>query len=153
MTKNMYVRLSAENESRLTEIMQYAADNPALIERVAHRNSGESVSINRVINALIAEFYYLFIGRDEDFETREKSLLTPGVESLDQQKLKRQLNAILHNQDRLLYLDLVINGAANVTKTPDEPLPTRLSVTNPFGQWLHAVDERIDADLQQRRKH
>ncbi|WP_288528736.1 hypothetical protein [uncultured Secundilactobacillus sp.] len=146
-----YLRLTDDNKEKMLAIMEYAMDNPALIQRV--KNSNVRVNRNNVMNAIVAEFYYLFIGRDGDFETREKSLLTPGVESLDQQKLKRQLNTILHNQDRLLYLDLVINGAANVTKTPDEPLPTRLSVTNPFGQWLHAVDERIDADLQQRRKH
>ena len=145
-----YLRLTADNKEKMLAIMQYAVDNPALVQRV--KNSNVRVNRNNVMNAIIAEFYHLFVGRDGDFETREKSLLTPGIESLDHQQLRRQLNTILHNQERLLYLDLVINGAANVMKAPDEPLPTRQSVTNPYGQWLRAVDERIDADLQQRRK-
>ncbi|WP_282802565.1 hypothetical protein [Secundilactobacillus kimchicus] len=145
-----YLRLTEQNEQRMREIMAYADDNPALIERV--KNSTGRVNRNNVFNALVAEFHYLFLQRKTDFIERERELLGSG-EPLDQQKLRRQYNLILHNQERLLYLDLIINGAANVTKTPDEPLPTRQSVTNPYGQWLRAVDERIDADIQMRRKH
>lgn len=145
-----YLRLTDGNQKKFAKILQYAENNPELIQRV--RGSNVRVNRNNVLNALIAEFYYLFVGNSEPFLSRERSLLETEKESLDQTKLIRKINLILQNQERLMYLNLIINEAANVLKTPTEAIPSKTTVRTTYGQWTRAIDERIDDDIKERRK-
>lgn len=154
MATNLTIKLTEQNQKALEQLRQYAEANPELIQRVATRES-PAVSTNRLVNALLAEFSYLFLQSDLSFVEREKQLLAKDEsETLSQatKKSARQLRQIERDTQRLLYLSLIINGAANVTKFPEAPIISRLDTTNDYGRWLTAIDERIDRDWKQVRK-
>ncbi|MBS0979107.1 hypothetical protein [Levilactobacillus brevis] len=152
--KNINFHLTEANQKTLEELRQYLQDTPELVKRVALRDRG-GISTNRLVNAILTEFSYLFLQSDLSFVEREKQLLAKDEsETLSQAtpKSARQLRQIERDTQRLLYLSLIINGAANVTKFPEAPLISRLDTTNDFGRWLTAIDDRIDRDWKQVRK-
>lgn len=148
MVKNVTINLNEENEQLIEDLRNYAKDNPEIINRVSKRNRG-TVSTNRIINAVLAEFSYLFLKSDSNFIDREKQLLTH--DSQFEKKSGRQLRQIERDTQRLIYLSLIINGAANLTKLPEMPLESRLDENTAYGQWLKEIDRRIDSDWQRVR--
>ncbi|TYA96912.1 hypothetical protein FXE12_12000 [Lactobacillus sp. SL9-6] len=97
----------------------------------------------------MAEFSQLFLKSDLDFIDREKQLLT--IDGQFEKKSGRQLRQIERDTQRLIYLSLIINGAANMTKLPEVPVESRLDKNNTFGQWIQEIDRRIDSDWQRVR--
>jgi len=148
MVKNVTINLNEENEQLIEDLRNYAKDNPEIINRVSKRNRG-AVSTNRIINAVLAEFSYLFLKSDANFIDREKQLLTH--DSQFEKKSGRQLRQIERDTQRLIYLSLIINDAANMTKLPEMPLESRLDENTVYGQWLKEIDRRIDSDWQRVR--
>lgn len=143
--KNINLHLTEENQHLLDELRKYVRENPELVNRIAKRNSG-ALSTNRIVNAVLAEFSQLFLKSDLNFIDREKQLLT--VDSQFEKKSGRQLRQIERDTQRLIYLSLIINGAANMTKLPEVPVESRLDKNNAFGQWIQEIDRRIDSDWQ-----
>ncbi|MBS0948758.1 hypothetical protein, partial [Levilactobacillus brevis] len=92
---------------------------------------------------------YLFLKSDSNFIDREKQLLTH--DSQFEKKSGRQLRQIERDTQRLIYLSLIINGAANLTKLPEMPLESRLDENTAYGKWLKEIDRRIDSDWQRVR--
>ncbi|MBS1011840.1 hypothetical protein JK167_13620 [Levilactobacillus brevis] len=148
MVKNVTINLNEENEQLIEDLRNYAKDNPEITNRVSKRNRG-AVSTNRIINAVLAEFSYLFLKSDSNFIDREKQLLTH--DSQFEKKSGRQLRQIERDTQRLIYLSLIINGAANLTKLPEMPLESRLDENTAYGKWLKEIDRRIDSDWQRVR--
>lgn len=146
--KNINLHLTEENQQLLDELRKYVRDNPELVNRIAKRNSG-ALSTNRIVNAILAEFSQLFLKSDLNFIDREKQLLT--VDGQFEKKSGRQLRQIERDTQRLIYLSLIINGAANMTKLPEVPVESRLDKNNAFGQWIQEIDRRIDSDWQRVR--
>lgn len=146
--KNINLHLTEENQHLLDELRKYVRENPELVNRIAKRNSG-ALSTNRIVNAVLAEFSQLFLKSDLNFIDREKQLLT--VDSQFEKKSGRQLRQIERDTQRLIYLSLIINGAANMTKLPKVPVESRLDKNNAFGQWIQEIDRRIDSDWQRVR--
>ncbi|WP_024526871.1 hypothetical protein [Levilactobacillus brevis] len=146
--KNINLHLTEENQHLLDELRKYVRENPELVNRIAKRNSG-ALSTNRIVNAVLAEFSQLFLKSDLNFIDREKQLLT--VDSQFEKKSGRQLRQIERDTQRLIYLSLIINGAANMTKLPEVPVESRLDKNNAFGQWIQEIDRRIDSDWQRVR--
>lgn len=143
--KNINLHLTEENQHLLDELRKYVRENPELVNRIAKRNSG-ALSTNRIVNAVLAEFSQLFLKSDLNFIDREKQLLT--VDGQFEKKSSRQLRQIERDTQRLIYLSLIINGAANMTKLPEVPVESRLDKNNAFGQWIQEIDRRIDSDWQ-----
>lgn len=148
MVQNVTINLNKENEQLIENLRKYAIDNPELINRISKRSRGV-LSTNRIINAVLAEFSQLFLKSDLDFVDREKQLLT--VDGQFEKKSGRQLRQIERDTQRLIYLSLIINGAANMTKFPEVPVQSRLDKNNAFGQWIQEIDRRIDSDWQRVR--
>ncbi|MBS0978898.1 hypothetical protein [Levilactobacillus brevis] len=148
MVQNVTINLNKENEQLIENLRKYAIDNPELINRISKRSRGV-LSTNRIINAVLAEFSQLFLKSDLDFVDREKQLLT--VDGQFEKKSGRQLRQIERDTQRLIYLSLIINGAANMTKLPEVPVQSRLDKNNAFGQWIQEIDRRIDSDWQRIR--
>lgn len=148
MVQNVTINLNKENEQLIENLRKYAIDNPELINRISKRSRGV-LSTNRIINAVLAEFSQLFLKSDLDFVDREKQLLT--VDGQFEKKSGRQLRQIERDTQRLIYLSLIINGAANMTKLPEVPVQSRLDKNNAFGQWIQEIDRRIDSDWQRVR--
>lgn len=146
--KNINLHLTEENQHLLDELRKYVRENPELVNRIAKRNSG-ALSTNRIVNAVLAEFSQLFLKSDLNFIDREKQLLT--VDGQFEKKSGRQLRQIERDTQRLIYLSLIINGAANMTKLPEVPVESRLDKNNAFGQWIQEIDRRIDSDWQRVR--
>lgn len=146
--KNINLHLTKENQKLLDELREYVRENPELVNRIAKRNSG-ALSTNRIVNAILAEFSQLFLKSDLNFIDREKQLLT--VDGQFEKKSGRQLRQIERDTQRLIYLSLIINGAANMTKLPEVPVESRLDKNNAFGQWIQEIDRRIDSDWQRVR--
>lgn len=146
--KNINLHLTEGNQHLLDELRKYVRENPELVNRIAKRNSG-ALSTNRIVNAVLAEFSQLFLKSDLNFIDREKQLLT--VDSQFEKKSGRQLRQIERDTQRLIYLSLIINGAANMTKLPEVPVESRLDKNNAFGQWIQEIDRRIDSDWQRVR--
>lgn len=146
--KNINLHLTEENQHLLDELRKYVRENPELVNRIAKRNSG-ALSTNRIVNAVLAEFSQLFLKSDLNFIDREKQLLT--VDGQFEKKSNRQLRQIERDTQRLIYLSLIINGAANITKLPEVPVESRLDKNNAFGQWIQEIDRRIDSDWQRVR--
>jgi len=146
--KNINLHLTEENQHLLDELRKYVRENPELVNRIAKRNSG-ALSTNRIVNAILAEFSQLFLKSDLNFIDREKQLLT--VDGQFEKKSNRQLRQIERDTQRLIYLSLIINGAANMTKLPEVPVESRLDKNNAFGQWIQEIDRRIDSDWQRVR--
>lgn len=146
--KNINLHLTEENQHLLDELRKYVRGNPELVNRIAKRNSG-ALSTNRIVNAILAEFSQLFLKSDLNFIDREKQLLT--VDGQFEKKSGRQLRQIERDTQRLIYLSLIINGAANMTKLPEVPVESRLDKNNAFGQWIQEIDRRIDSDWQRVR--
>jgi hypothetical protein len=146
--KNINLHLTEENQHLLDELRKYVRENPELVNRIAKRNSG-ALSTNRIVNAILAEFSQLFLKSDLNFIDREKQLLT--VDGQFEKKSGRQLRQIERDTQRLIYLSLIINGAANMTKLPEVPVESRLDKNNAFGQWIQEIDRRIDSDWQRVR--
>ncbi|ARN93822.1 hypothetical protein AZI11_14005 (plasmid) [Levilactobacillus brevis] len=146
--KNINLHLTEENQHLLDELRKYVRENPELVNRIAKRNSG-ALSTNRIVNAVLAEFSQLFLKSDLNFIDREKQLLT--VDGQFEKKSSRQLRQIERDTQRLIYLSLIINGAANMTKLPEVPVESRLDKNNAFGQWIQEIDRRIDSDWQRVR--
>lgn len=146
--KNINLHLTEENQHLLDELRKYVRENPELVNRIAKRNSG-ALSTNRIVNAVLAEFSQLFLKSDLNFIDREKQLLT--VDGQFEKKSNRQLRQIERDTQRLIYLSLIINGAANMTKLPEVPVESRLDKNNAFGQWIQEIDRRIDSDWQRVR--
>ena len=143
--KNINLHLTEENQQLLDELIKYVRDNPELVNRIAKRNSG-ALSTNRIVNAILAEFSYLFLNTDLNFIDREKQLLTN--DSQFEKKSGRQLRQIERDTQRLIYLSLIINGATNMTKLPEMPVESRLDESTAYEQWLKEIDRRIDSDWQ-----
>ncbi|MBS1007153.1 hypothetical protein JK163_12970 [Levilactobacillus brevis] len=139
------MHLTEENQQLLDELRKYVRDNPELVNRIAKRNSG-ALSTNRIVNAILAEFSYLFLNTDLNFIDREKQLLTN--DSQFEKKSGRQLRQIERDTQRLIYLSLIINGATNMTKLPEMPVESRLDESTAYEQWLKKSDRRIDSDWQ-----
>lgn len=146
--KNINLHLTKENQKLLDELREYVRENPELVNRIAKRNSG-ALSTNRIVNAILAEFSQIFLKSDLNFIDREKQLLT--VDGQFEKKSGRQLRQIERDTQRLIYLSLIINGAANMTKLPEVPVESRLDKNNAFGQWIQEIDRRIDSDWQRVR--
>ena len=146
--KNINLHLTEENQHLLDELRKYVRENPELVNRIAKRNSG-ALSTNRIVNAILAEFSQLFLKSDLNFIDREKQLLT--VDGQFEKKSNRQLRQIERDTQRLIYLSLIINGAANITKLPEVPVESRLDKNNAFGQWIQEIDRRNDSDWQRVR--
>ncbi|WP_086989740.1 hypothetical protein [Levilactobacillus brevis] len=146
--KNINLHLTEENQHLLDELRKYVRENPELVNRIAKRNSG-ALSTNRIVNAVLAEFSQLFLKSDLNFIDREKQLLT--TDGQFEKKSSRQLRQIERDTQRLIYLSLIINGAANMTKLPEVPVESRLDKNNAFGQWIQEIDRRIDSDWQRVR--
>lgn len=146
--KNINLHLTEGNQHLLDELRKYVRENPELVNRIAKRNSG-ALSTNRIVNAVLAEFSQLFLKSDLNFIDREKQLLT--VDGQFEKKSGRQLRQIERDTQRLIYLSLIINGAANMTKLPEVPVESRLDKNNAFGQWIQEIDRRIDSDWQRVR--
>ena len=137
------MHLTEENQQLLDELRKYVRDNPELVNRIAKRNSG-ALSTNGIVNAILAEFSYLFLNTDLNFIDREKQLLTN--DSQFEKKSGRQLRQIERDTQRLIYLSLIINGATNMTKLPEMPVESRLDESTAYEQWLKKSDRRIDSD-------
>lgn len=146
--KNINLHLTEENQHLLDELRKYVRENPELVNRIAKRNSG-ALSTNRIVNAILAEFSQLFLKSGLNFIDREKQLLT--TDGQFEKKSSRQLRQIERDTQRLIYLSLIINGAANMTKLPEVPVESRLDKNNAFGQWIQEIDRRIDSDWQRVR--
>ncbi|MBS1007193.1 hypothetical protein JK163_13200 [Levilactobacillus brevis] len=146
--KNINLHLTEENQHLLDELRKYVRENPELVNRIAKRNSG-ALSTNRIVNAVLAEFSQLFLKSNLNFIDREKQLLT--TDGQFEKKSSRQLRQIERDTQRLIYLSLIINGAANMTKLPEVPVESRLDKNNAFGQWIQEIDRRIDSDWQRVR--
>ncbi|MBS0948661.1 hypothetical protein JK167_13390 [Levilactobacillus brevis] len=146
--KNINLHLTEENQHLLDELRKYVRENPELVNRIAKRNSG-ALSTNRIVNAVLTEFSQLFLKSNLNFIDREKQLLT--VDGQFEKKSSRQLRQIERDTQRLIYLSLIINGAANMTKLPEVPVESRLDKNNAFGQWIQEIDRRIDSDWQRVR--
>lgn len=146
--KNINLHLTEENQHLLDELRKYVRENPELVNRSAKRNSG-ALSTNRIVNAVLTEFSQLFLKSNLNFIDREKQLLT--VDGQFEKKSSRQLRQIERDTQRLIYLSLIINGAANMTKLPEVPVESRLDKNNAFGQWIQEIDRRIDSDWQRVR--
>ena len=146
--KNINLHLTEENQHLLDELRKYVRENPELVNRIAKRNSG-ALSTNRIVNAVLTEFSQLFLKSDLNFIDREKQLLT--VDGQFEKKSSRQLRQIERDTQRLIYLSLIINGAANMTKLPEVPVESRLDKNNAFGQWIQEIDRRFDSDWQRVR--
>lgn len=148
MAQNVNLRLNKDNQLLVEQLKQYAVDNPDLINRFAKQTSGP-MTTNRLVNSVLAEFGQLFLKSDLNFIDREKQLLT--TDGQFEKKSGRQLRQIERDTQRLIYLSLIINGAANMTKLPEVPVESRLDKNNAFGQWIQEIDRRIDSDWQRVR--